>query len=132
MFLFVKAGKDNNMNKIFISIWKIDIDQDYFDVRLILLPEKGSEKVLFELKGNSKDLDGNDLNIKEFAIHRSISLFMVTRYVLQQINSKFAFNKDIDAGGDGMREWISPMDSGDRRLFIRSLFDSKIRNRFYN
>ncbi len=39
---------------------------------------------------------------------------------------KFKTNRDIDEEGDGMREWVSPMDSGDQRLFIRSLFDSNM------
>lgn len=120
------------MGKLFISVWKIDTNQDYFDIRLVLMPEKSSIRAVYELKGVCKNLDGRNLVIKELSIHSAQSLAVVVQYILQQINNDFAFNKDIDEDGDGMREWISPMDSGDKRLFIRSVFESKMKTAVYS
>ncbi len=119
--------KDNHMNNLFISIWKIDSEQDYFDIRLIMFTANPKANRLFELSGKCKDLDANLLRIDEFVIHSGRSLALTAQYMLQQIGIKFKTNRDIDEEGDGMREWISPMDSGDQRLFFRSLFDSKVK-----
>ncbi len=115
------------MNNLFISIWKIDSDQDYFDIRLIHFTNNPNESRLFELSGKCKDLDANQLKIDEFVIHSGRSLALTAQYMLQQIRLRFKTNSDIDEDGDGMREWVSPMDSGDQRLFFRSLFDFKIK-----
>ncbi len=121
------SRKDNHMNNLFISIWKIDSEQDYFDIRLIHFTDNPKANRLFELSGKCKDLDANLLRIDEFVIHSGRSLALTTQYMLQQIGIKFKTNTDIDEEGDGMREWISPMDSGDQRLFFKSLFDSKVK-----
>ncbi len=119
--------KDNYMNNLFISIWKIDSDQDYFDIRLIHFTANPNENRLFELSGKCNDLDANQLSIDEFVIHSGRSLALTAQYMLQQIGIKFKTNSDIAEDGDGMREWVSPMDSGDKRMFIRSLFDTKVK-----
>lgn len=119
------------MGKVFISIWKIDIDQDYFDIRLILMPEKATASAVYELKGICENLDGKNFSVKAFVTHRGESLVVTVQYILQQINNEFAFNSDIDEDGDGMREWISRMDSGDKRLFLRSLFDSEVKKVYH-
>ena len=77
--------------------------------------------------GKCKELDTNLLRIDEFVMHSGTSVAATAQYMLQQIRIKFKTNKDIDEDGDGMREWVSPMDSGDQRLFFRSLFDSKVK-----
>ena len=114
------------MGKIFVSIWKIDSDQDYFDLRLILLPPDDAQKVVFELNGRCSDLDAENMKIEEFSVHRGGSFARTLQYILQQINNGFGFNKEIDEDGDGMREWISPVDEGDSQLYFRSLFNNRI------
>ncbi len=71
-------------------------------------------------------MDANQLRIDEFVIHSGRSLALTAQYMLQQIRLRFKTNSDIDEDGDGMREWVSSMDSGDQRMFFRSLFDSKV------
>jgi hypothetical protein len=124
--------KDNSMGKIFVSIWKIDSDQDYFDLRLILLPPDDTQKVVFELSGKCTNLDAGNMRINEFSVHRGASFARTLQYVLQQINNRFGFNKEVDEEGDGMREWISPADEGDMRMYFRSLFDNRIRLKQYS
>ena len=119
------------MGKLFISIWKIDEDQDYFDIRLILMPERTGVSRLYEVAGVCQDLNATDLKIKELATHEGESLIIASKYILQQINNEFAFNREIDKHGDGMKEWISRVDSGDRRLFVKSVFDSRIEKKWY-
>ena len=119
--------KDNRMNNLFISIWKIDSEQEYFDIRLIHVNDNPQAYRLFELSGKCKDLDAKGLTIDEFVIHSGKSLALTAQYMLQQIGIKFKTNIDIDEEGDGMREWVSPMDSGDQRLFFKSLFDSTVK-----
>lgn len=131
MFSKTRAYKDNSMGKLFISIWKIDADQDYFDIRLILLPERVNISRLYEVAGICQDLNATGLEIKEFATHEGESLVMASKYVLQQINNEFAFNKEIDDDGDGMKEWISRADSIDLRLFVKSVFDVGISKKWY-
>jgi hypothetical protein len=120
------------MGKLFISIWKKSDNQDYFDIRLIIIPEKALTETAYEINGICSDLDAKNLLIKEFSIHRGKSLATVARYILQQINNEFAFNKDIDEDGIGMREWISPMDKTYMKLFIRSAFEPKVKATTYN
>ena len=111
MKLSVRADKDNIvMGNIFVLIWKIESDQDYFDLRLILLPPDDAQKVVLELSGKCSDLDAGNMKIDEFSVHQGASFARTLQYILQQISNRFGFNKEIDEDCDGMREWISPAD----------------------
>lgn len=119
------------MSDLFVSIMKINSNQKHFDIRLILLPQSDDTSELFEISGICQDLYSKGLEIRQFAVHEGASRVLAAQYILKQINNKFASNMDIDEKGAGIREWISRVDSGDQRLFIKSLYDIAVSKKWY-